>query len=166
MSFADNPVKSVHDDYYTRFKDWQSIECFIPRNKIVWEPFYSPHSSSGDHLRKLGFEVIFEDKDFFEEDLGDILVSNMPYSKKKEIFTRLKLLAKPFIMLVPTSTLQTKYFYDLFRDERIQIIFPKTKINFDKCVDGVIDEKQKDNVSFYTCFICWKIGLTKDVVFI
>ena len=166
MSFVDNPVMSNHDDYFTRFETWSSISCFIPRSRIIWEPFYSPYRSSGDHFRKLGFEVIFQNDNFFESNHGDILVSNMPYSKKKEVFTRLKELEKPFIMLVPSTTLHTKYFYDLFKDERIQLIIPKQKINFDKCVDGVIDEKQKSNCSFYTLFICWKMELRRDVIFI
>ena len=163
--FQSNPVKTRHDDYFTRYETWASIADLIPRGKVLWEAFYSPQSSSGEHFRNLGFDVIFEDVDFFEADLGEVLVSNMPFSKKKEIFTRLKALGKPFIMLVPTTTLQTLYFTELFKDETIQLIIPRKKINFDKYVDGV-KVKMRDNCTFYSCFIAWKCDIHKDVIFI
>ena len=117
---------------------------------------------SGEYLRELGFQVIHEAIDFFENDLGDILISNPPYAKKKEVFSRLKELNKPFIMLVPTTVLHTKYFKDTFKDETIQLIIPYKKRQFDK----IGKEKQKDNCSFYTLYVCWKIGLSKDVILI
>ena len=81
-----------------------------------------------------------------KNDLGDILISNPPYTKKKEIFLRLKELNKPFIMLVPTTCLHTQYFKEIFKDETMQLIIPYKKRQFDK----VGKEKQKDNCSFYT----------------
>ena len=42
---------------------------------------------------------------------ADYCVSNMPFSLKKEVFTRLKEVGKPFVMIVPTLCLQTKYFH-------------------------------------------------------
>ena len=66
---------------------------------------------SGEYLRELGFQVIHEAIDFFENDLGDILISNPPYAKKKEVFSRLKELNKPY----PTTVLHTKYFKDTFK---------------------------------------------------
>ena len=56
---------------------------------IIWEAFYGD-GKSGDYLTYLGLNVIHEDIDFFESDEGDIIVSNSPFSKKKEVFTRLK----------------------------------------------------------------------------
>jgi hypothetical protein len=98
--------------------------------------------------------------------LGDIIVSNPPYTIKREVFTRLKQLGKPFVMLVPSTTIQTKYFKELFEDEQIQLIIPYKKNNFDKLVNGEIIKPIKDNCSFYTLYITWQIGLEKDVIFI
>ena len=87
-----------HDDYMTPYSVWENIKDFIPANKVIWESFYGD-GKSGEHLRKLGFEVIHEPIDFFEENHGDIIVSNPPFSKKKEVFIRLKKLNKPFLYI-------------------------------------------------------------------
>jgi len=60
-----------------------------------------------------------EDKDFFKwtpEDY-DIIVSNPPFSKKREVFERLKDLNKPFIMIAPSMMLGYKYFQTNFKDK-------------------------------------------------
>ena len=150
--FQCNPVKAIHDDYYTRKISWQNIIDFIPKDKVIWEPFYSENSDSASHLKELGFDVIWKDADFFESNEGQIVVSNCPFSLKKEVLTRLKELNKAFILILPSTCLQTKYFKELFEDEKIQIIFPRLKINYDKYVDVKLVEK-KDNCSFYSCYI-------------
>ena len=42
---------------------------------------------------------------------------------------------KPFVVIMPCSTLTTRYFRDLFQD--IQVIVPRKRIQFRKLVDGV-----------------------------
>ena len=78
----------------------------------------------------MGLNVIHEEIDFFENDKGDIIVSNPPFSKKKEVFTRLKELNKPFIMICPSSMLNTQYIRKLFSktEDKLQIIIPKKRI--------------------------------------
>ena len=162
--FHISPILSKHDDYMTRKETWEQIKDYIPQNKLIWECFYGD-GNSGRHLQEMGFNVVHEDIDFFTNNLGELLLSNPPYTIKREIFTRLKELGKPFIMLVPSTTIQTKYFKELFEDEHIQLIIPYKKNNFDKLVNGEI-QKGKDNCSFYTLYITWQIGLEKDVIFI
>ena len=164
--FVSNPVKVVHDNYFTRKSAWQDIELFIPRGKTIWEPLFDEQSNSASHLKDLGFEVIWKNQDFFQSNEGDIVVSNCPYSLKKEVITRLKELNKPFILLMPSTCLHTKHFLELFRDERIQLIIPYTKRQFDKLGDDGNFVDRKDNCSFYTLYICWKMDLPRDVIFI
>ena len=68
-------------------------------------------------------------------------------------------------MLVPTTCLHTQYFKDTFKDETIQLIIPYKKRQFDK-IGKNPGLKQKDNCSFYTLYVCWKIELPKDIYFI
>jgi hypothetical protein len=63
----------THDDYMTPFSAWDNIKQFIPKDKIIWEAFYG-NGESGTHLTKLGFNVIHEQIDFFENDKGDAFV--------------------------------------------------------------------------------------------
>ena len=85
-----NSKFTPNDEWYTTRKIWESVTHFIPKDKIIWECFHSDNSKSAAHLRSLGHEVVWEDCDFFTNDYGDILVSNMPFSKKKEVLTRLR----------------------------------------------------------------------------
>ena len=94
-----------------------------------------------------------------------ICVSNLPFSIKKEIFQHLKDIDQPFIILAPSTCLHTKYFNEIFAKEKIQLIIPSTKRNFDRYVDGVKSDGPS-NCSFYTLYICYKAGLDHDVNFI
>ncbi|GAH08981.1 unnamed protein product, partial [marine sediment metagenome] len=81
------------------------IQEYIPKDKVIWECFMGD-GKSGQYLEELGFDVIANDNDFFQSDEGDIVVSNPPFSKSKEVITRLKELDKPFILI-----LQLDYLY-------------------------------------------------------
>ena len=155
-----NSKYSLNDEYYTTLKIWESIRDYIPKNKIIWECFYSPNSKSATHLRNLGFEVVWKDVDFFTNNYGDILVSNLPFSKKKEVLTRLKQLDKPFIMLFPTASIQTKFFKNLFENDKVQIRLPTEKLHYEG------DSTHPLGASLYTCFICYKMDFDKDVILI
>jgi len=106
---------------------WENIKHFIPSNKVICEPFYGD-GKSGIYLQELGFNVIHEPIDFFEEDKGDIIISNMPFTKYKEILDRLFYIDKPFIMILPSSKINTQYFRK-WKDKGLQIIIPKKESN-------------------------------------
>ena len=86
------------DDYMTPKYAWENIKHLIPKDKVLWEAFMGD-GKSGEYLKDLGFEVVHNDNDFFENNEGDIVVSNPPFSKSKEILNRLKQLEKPFILI-------------------------------------------------------------------
>ena len=118
-----------HDDYMTPKYAWENIKDYIPKDKVIWEAFFGD-GTSGKYLRELGYNVIHEPIDFFENDKGDIVVSNPPFSKSKEVLTRLKILNKPFIVLFPSSKINTQYVRNLFKDteDKLQIIIPKKRM--------------------------------------
>jgi len=162
-----------HDEYMTSYEAWADIKQFIPTNSHIWECFYGD-GSSGKHLRDLGFQVYHEDIDFYCSNPKDttIIVSNPPYSSKDKIFQRLKHLNKPFIMLVPTTCLHTKYFKECFEnDPNLQLIIPYKKRQFTK-VERTPDnqfitiESPKTGCAFYTLYVCWKVNLDRDIIFI
>ena len=155
-----------HDDYMTPKYAWENIKEYIPTEKIIWEAFYGD-GASGKYLTELGFNVIHEKVDFFENDLGDIVVSNPPFSKSKEVLKRLKDLNKPFILILPSSKINTSYFRDFFGDDKkLQIIIPRKRIHFEKHIEG---EKPKDwkNACNFDCFYyCYKIDLKNDITWL
>jgi hypothetical protein len=151
-----------HDDYMTPKHAWESIKQFIPKDKLIWEAFYGD-GASGRYLKEMGLDVIHEQVDFFEHDLGEIIVSNPPFSDCKKIMKRLAELDKPFILILPSSKINTSYFRDTFKDKGIQLIIPRKRIHFDKMVDGKIVEG-KSSCNFDCFYYCYKIGLDRDIV--
>lgn len=156
---------TVHDNYMTPKYAWENIQQFIPKDKVIWESF-AGNGNSSNNLRELGFEVICKEEDFFEVDHGDIIVTNPPFSKKKEVFTRLKQLGKPFIIICPSSMICTQYIRSLFKDEELQIIIPRRRIHFIKTDDegNILPTENKCN---FDCFYyCWKMNLPKDIIWL
>ena len=152
-----------HDDYMTPKYAWENIKEYIPKDKVIWEAFYGD-SKSGDYLRELGFETIHEPLDFFENDLGEIIVSNPPFSKTKEIMKRLLVIDKPFILILPSSKINTSYFREWAN--KIQIVIPPKRIHFTKLVNGKVPENYKSSCNFDCFYYCYEINLPKDIIWL
>lgn len=148
-----------HDDYMTPKSAWENIKHIIPKDKVIWEAFYGD-GKSGDHLKELGFNVVHEPVDFFENNLGDVVVSNPPFSKCPEILERLKELDKPFILIMPCSKLTTQYMRRLFcGNNDLQIVIPCKRIHFTKKIEGKAIDGWRDACNFDCFYYCYKIGL-------
>ena len=101
--------------------------------------------------------------DFFTSNYGDIVVTNPPFSQKKEVFTRLKELQKPFIIICPAPMIFSVYFRNLFRDDNIQIIIPKKRIQFIKTDENGNILTSENKCNFDCFYFCWKVNLEKDI---
>jgi hypothetical protein len=154
-----------HDDYMTPKYAWENIKHLIPKNKVIWEAFYGD-GKSGSYLRELGFDVIHEPVDFFENNLGEIIITNPPFSKSKEVMKRLKELDKPFIIILPSSKVNTSYFRDNFMNCGLQLIIPRKRIHFEKQIEGKTPENWKNACNFDCFYYCYKIGLENDIVWL
>ena len=141
-----------------------NIKKFIPKDKEIWEAFYGD-GTSGTWFENNGFKCIHQPIDFFENNLGDIIVSNPPFSQTKEIMKRLSKLDKPFIMIMPSSKINTQYFRESFKG-KIQIIIPKKRIHFTKLVNGEKPEGWKNACNFDCFYYCYKINLPRDIVWL
>tara|TARA_R110002033_G_scaffold23117_2_gene54994 strand:+ start:574 stop:1077 length:504 start_codon:yes stop_codon:yes gene_type:complete len=150
---------NIHDDFYTRKITWENIKQYIP-NKVLWEfCLLDSNEQSKRNLQELGFEVVGDKTiDFFKHNLGEVLISNPPFSSdiKKKILQRLVEIDKPFIIILNSMNLFTKYFKEIFDEKEIYFIFPSGKINYDKYVNDKL-VATRDNTSFYSIYVCYKI---------
>jgi hypothetical protein len=162
MAGFHNKTFLKHDDYMTPKSAWENIKHLIPKDKVIWEAFYGD-GKSGNYLKELGFNVIHEPIDFFENDLGEIIVTNPPFSLSKEVMKRLKDLDKPFIIIMPSSKINTSYFRENFMNKGLQIIIPRKRIQFLKLIDGKKPENYKSDCNFDCFYYCYKIGFEKDI---
>ena len=113
-------------------------------------------------MRELGFNVIHEPIDFFENThLGDLIVSNPPFTKKKEVLETLLRINKPFILLMPLATLATAYCRRLFSSGGLLLIMPKKRIQFIK--EGTTTSK----CNYESAFFCYGIeGRERGICFL
>ena len=160
------------DDYYTQKSTWEAIKDYIPKDKVIWEAFYGD-GTSAQHLRDLGFKVVSEDIDFYEEERGDIIVTNPPFSDMKNVFQRLAILDMPFIMILPVSKICTRYYHDWLEDmealhpeiqDQIQLIVPRKRIQFLKMVNGVVVPNKSSSSNFDCYYYCHRINLPKSII--
>ena len=151
------------DQYNTTPEIWEMIAHLIPKDKILFEAFLKDNwsSKSAIILRDMGFNVVGNPTIDFFGDLPeyDIIVSNPPYSMKKKIFQRLAVLDKPFILILPISTI-TKQFVKVLERDKVQMIIPSKRMQFERA--GV----ELSRCWFDTCFLCYKMNLERDITFI
>ena len=159
--------KGKDDEFYTFKETWESIQQYIPKDKVVWEAFSNNVEFEGQqYLKSICKDVITGTGDFFKCDVPpcDCVISNPPFSIKKEVLERLKQLDKPFILILPTLALQTKYMKKIFGND-LQVIMPTNKIFFYKFnEDGT--KKKYDKLSYYCCFVCYKMNLPNDFILV
>lgn len=168
MANFTNETFSAYDDWMTPKTAWEDIKDLIPK-KEIWEAFYGS-GASGKYLTELGFNTIHEKIDFFENDKGEIVVSNPPFTEIPRVLKRLVELKKPFILIMPSSKINTQYFRNTFMKEtdKVQLIIPKKRIQFIKMkADGSLEtDKKKMRCNFDCFYYCWKIGLPQDITFL
>jgi len=171
-SFYSNPK----DEYYTPEPAIRMLEPHIQhmKGKTVWEAFGKDFEAirSPIYIRRMGFKVIANGRNFWKQCKGDFVISNPPYQNvrgkcntKERIIRRLCRICKPFCLLLPTSYIQTKSFSGLVEKYgNFQVIMPSGKIQFYKIQRGTGRRIIPGKCSFYTCWVCWNMGLISDFI--
>ena len=150
------------DNYATDKIGWEIIKEYIPKDKTIWCPFYCDGKQK-DYLNELGFnDVIHNDEDFFITDYKDtIIVDNIPFSKWKTVFKRLKELDKPFIIITFPKLILLKGFTNLFKND-LQIIIPTKRPTF----THLTNPKKGYTPPFGNWYMCYKMNFKKDLTFL
>ena len=157
-----------HDDYMTPNHAWEDIKHLIPKDKLIWEAFYGD-GESGKYLKeKMNLNIIHEPIDFFDDKTlpeFDMIISNPPFSIAKDVFKRLKKLDKPFIIICPSSKINTSYVRENYKNQ-LQTIIPPKRIQFIKLVDGKIIANQKKACNFDCFYYCYKMNFPNDIIWL
>ena len=154
-----------NDEYYTPIKIWQDILHYLPRDKVYIDPFFGDGTNI-ENLKSLGLDVVGADLDAFDlldEIPYDIIITNPAFSKNIliELLFNLDALQKPFILILPITKIFSKYFRRSFRSYKdIQIIIPKERMSF------IDPTSNKSNPSFVCAYICYKMELPADILFL
>ena len=155
------------DEYYTPDKIWEDIEQYLPKGKIIFEPFYG-QGHTFKYFKINDYLVLGKkDLDFFSPDAipplmrCDCVISNPPFTLKFKILKRLVQYDKPFILLFPLGSINTKSFLDCFDDniKHISLIFPKGRMQF------ITNGSLAKSPSFESVYLCYKM-LDDKLVFL
>lgn len=136
---------SAGDEVFTPFYAVEPLLEFVPKSKIIWCPFDEEWSAFYQLFSENGYQVIRsclkDNQDFFhyEPENWDILVSNPPFSKKNEVLKRAYSFEKPFALLLPTNSIQSKKRFEIFRND-IQLL----------AFDARVDYHTKNNLLYTT----------------
>jgi|TARA_R110000823_G_scaffold33691_3_gene94122 hypothetical protein len=165
---------ATYKDYSpSKFNDFMSPKClfedikeYIPKDKVISMPFYGD-GMIGKYMKEMGFDVIHQQEDFFEFNRGEVVVDNPPFEFKKEIIAELIKRDKPFMLIMPVSTIC--YQYSKMLKNHLQIIIPKKRpkfIYYDKATNKLDKDWKKKSATFDSVWVCWKMDLPQDIIFL
>lgn len=164
--YSTSDITETGDERFTPFYAVDPIFEFLPppsENLIIWCPFDEKWSAFVVSLKERGYNVIYsslkDGHDFFkyEPDSYSMIISNPPFSKKDEVLYRLYKLNKPFIMLLPTASLQGRKRFEIFNNN-IQLLTFDARICYHD--SGHMDEPV-NSVPFASSYFCKDILPTK-----
>jgi len=153
-----------NDECYTP-KYWViPIVKYIPKWSIVWCPFDTEESEFVKVLRSEWFEVVSSHilgcGDFYtyEPEKWDLIVSNPPFTGKRQIFERALSFWKPFALIMANTWLNDAAPKKLFKEIDLQLLMFDKRIEFVR-PNWVNDKK----ITFSSSYFCRDL-LPKQII--
>lgn len=131
------------------------------RDKIIWYPFDTEESEFVKVFQENGYNVVFshidKGQDFFnyEPKKWDLIISNPPFTGKKEIFKRALSFNKPFCLLMTLTWLNDKAPMSLFKGKDLQLLMFEERMIF--------GNQPKNKINFSSAYFCWNF-LPKQII--
>ena len=170
-NFVDSNQFRNQDQYYTPMDVWEVVSHLLPKEGVVWEACMKDavQSKSPDILAELGCKVVFDTSidclTHEPEQHYDSIVTNIPFSNvlKKQILQRFVELDKPFLIIMNSMNIYTKYIREIFGEnlKHLQVIQPYGKLQFIELMEDQ-SLKRKNNCSFYCVFLAYKMNLKNE----
>ena len=148
-----------NDEYYTPSYAVHSIMKYLKKGSTIWCPFDKKESEYVKVFTRNGFNVIYghieSGQDFFNVTVPicDYIISNPPYSLKKEVFKRLFETNIPFAMLINFQGIfDHRERFKMFKENRTEMLWLSPRINYIKPYN-----KSASGVPFQSGYLCSKI---------
>ena len=131
------PMKQGNaDDFQTPKEAIYPLLNYLKKDWIIWECATGKRNLE-NALMELGYIVfgtdILSGHDFltWKPKEFDCIITNPPYSLKEKFLERCYQLGKPFALLLPLTTFETRKRQSLFKKYGVQVIFFDKRINFE-----------------------------------
>lgn len=154
----------TNNEVYTPEEAILPLIPYLKNFKLIWDCAYGG-GRLAEHFNKYGFNVIGNTNYNFlqnnSEKIGifDVIITNPPYSEKDKFLKKAFEIGKPFAFLLPLTTLEGIKRGKMFKDNKIQIIIPNRRINFEI-------PSGKKSAWFATAWFCYKLNLPEDLMFV
>ena len=122
-----------NDECYTPAYAVTPILKYIPEGKIVWCPFDQEDSEFVKQIRNpVVYSHIDNGQDFFEYEPKewDVIISNPPFTSKKEYFERALSFNKPFALIMSNTWLNDSAPKQLFKYRDLQLLLFQERMQF------------------------------------
>ena len=155
--------KGKNDECMTLPYAVKPIIKYIPKNAVVWCPFDTEDSEFVKQISKTNKVIrshITDGKDFYAyepKEHWDCIVSNPPFTAKKNIFERALSFGKPFALIMSNTWLNDSAPKILFKDKDLQLLMFEQRMKF--LNNGKIDNK----ITFSSSYYCYKF-LPKQII--
>ena len=151
-----------NDECYTPYYGVEPILEYIPNDSIVWCPFDTEDSEFVQQIKKTNkvvFSHIKNGEDFFEyePDEWDIIISNPPFSNKRDFFERALQFNKPFALIMTNTWLNDAAPKQLFKNKDLQLLMFTQRMLFLQGND--VNEK----ITFSSSYYCYNF-LPKQII--
>jgi hypothetical protein len=154
-----------NDECYTPEYGVAPIIQYIPRGAVVWCPFDTVESNFVKLLRAAGIAVVHShisaNEDFMTYEPTthwDMIVSNPPFTKKRETFERALSFNKPFALIMSNTWLNDAAPKQLFREKDLQLLM------FDKRMEFLQPNgKASNKITFSSSYYCYQV-LPKQLI--
>ena len=152
-----------NDECYTPAYGVTPILKYIPKDAVVWCPFDTAESEFVRQIstqNKVIATHISQGIDFFEfePDNWDVIVSNPPFTRKRQFFERALSFNKPFALIMANTWLNDAAPKQLFKDKDLQLLM------FDKRMEFIQpNAKQTGKITFSSSYYCWNF-LPKQII--
>lgn len=132
------------------------------KDKIIWCPFDTEDSEFVKVFQENGYNVVYSHiwngQNFFtyEPDRWDVMISNPPFTGKREIFERALSFGKPFCLLMTVVWLNDAAPAQVFRGKDLQLLLFEKRMQFK-------GRQQKEKINFLSVYYCWNF-LPKQII--
>ena len=151
----------------SQFSKLKPLVDALGRCLTIWDPFYM-NGKAGEYMKQVfGCKIIHEDRlisltpfeipEFAVK--ANLIITNPPFSKSKEVLKWLISLKKPFMALLPDAVATNSGTNDLIADNRVQLLRVQGRIAFEND-RGILGKSGSRNTQWY----CFGLSLPAELV--
>ena len=167
LSSANAEVLYASGDNDECYTPAYAVRALIPhlekfRGGTIWCPFDDESSNFVNILKEEGFNVIrshiSEGQDFYTHEPleWDVMVSNPPFTNKRQIFERALYLGKPFALIMSNTWLNDAAPKQIFKNATLQLLMFEERMKF------LNQDNSVNKITFSSSYFC--VGVLENQI--